>query len=121
MKTFDITYTEMGNVLLINIEGELDARTCLKADYGFQRLDISGVHAILIDCQELSYVSSAGIGVLLSIYHVCMQKGILLLLHGLQPKVKNVLEILGLEKVMTIKENLDEALDLVKEKIPAYI
>ncbi|TXK36417.1 STAS domain-containing protein [Pontibacter qinzhouensis] len=119
MKTFDISYTALDDVLFISIEGELDARTCVKAHYGFQRIDISKTRAIVIDCNDLSYVSSAGIGVLLSIYHACLQNGTLLILHGLQPKVRNVLEILGLEKVLLLKETFEEALEVVKEKIPA--
>lgn len=119
MKTFDINYTEVDGNIFVSIQGELDARTCVKAHYGFQRIEIKKIKAIIIDCQELSYVSSAGIGVLLSMYHACLQNGTLLMLHGLQPKVRNVLEILGLEKVMTITDTLPEAIELMKEKITA--
>ncbi|WP_187260684.1 STAS domain-containing protein [Pontibacter beigongshangensis] len=119
MKTFDINYTEVDDSIFISIEGELDARTCVKAHYGFQRIDIHKTKAIIIDCRELSYVSSAGIGVLISMYHACLHNGTLLVLHGLQRKVRNVLEILGLEKVMTITDTFSEAVELMREKIPA--
>lgn len=97
--------------LIITIDGELDASTCIMADKEFEKVLSSGAKAIFADCRELEYISSAGIGVLISFNHDCEEKGINLCFCEMQPKVKNVLEILGIDKVFTIEASLKEALE----------
>lgn len=97
--------------LIITLDGELDASTCMAADKEFGKLLSSDAKSIYVDCRELKYISSAGIGVLISFNHACADKGINLYFCEMKSKVKNVLEILGIDKVFNIKASLQDALD----------
>jgi len=94
------------NRLIITIEGELDASTCMAVDEKLEDALASNPNAIFIDCSNLQYISSAGIGVLIAFHHSCKQKAIPLHFCNMRPKVKNVLEILGLDKLFTLENNL---------------
>lgn len=97
--------------LVVTLDGELDASTCVTADKEFEKTLSTDVKAIYVDCRKLKYISSAGIGVLISYNHACSDKGINLYFCGMQPKVKNVLEILGIDKVFNIEASLQDALE----------
>ncbi|MCC9167294.1 STAS domain-containing protein [Pontibacter harenae] len=108
MKKFGIDYSQVGSKAIVKINGELDASTCVAADSCLHKVVSLAVTTVAIDCQNLSYISSAGIGVLISVYHACTLKGISLALCGAQPKVRNVFQILGLHKVLDFKDSLQE-------------
>lgn len=96
--------------LIVAIDGELDAGTCMIADKEFEKALSTDADAIYVDCHELKYISSAGIGVLISFNHACAEKDVDLCFCEMQPKVRNVLEILGIDKVFTIEPSLTNAL-----------
>jgi len=110
MHTFNIDYSQVGTTTIFKITGELDASTCITADYWLQKVIAMPVTAIAVDCEQMKYISSAGIGVLIACYHACEKKGITLSIHGVKPNVKNVFEILGLDKVLDIKPCLQQSL-----------
>ncbi|MCC9138629.1 STAS domain-containing protein [Pontibacter silvestris] len=112
MKKFNIEYKEVDSTIRIRIIGELDASTCIAAEQCLKKASASGAKKIMIDCQELSYISSAGIGVLLSTYYACSLQSTLLILYSMPLKVKDVFETLGLDKTLFIKGSLEEALEL---------
>jgi len=95
--------------LIISIKGELDASNCIPAEREFTKAMDSAASSIYVDCRDLTYISSAGVGVLISLHHSCTQKGIPIYFCGLQPRVLNVFEILGLDHLFKIESSLDEA------------
>lgn len=105
-----ITLTKNESRLIISVEGELDASTCITAEKLFEEALAIEASAIFVDCSRLTYISSAGLGVLISMHHSCTQKNIPVHFCDVQPKVKNVLEILGLDRLFDIDSSLDEAL-----------
>ncbi|WP_071784600.1 STAS domain-containing protein [Pontibacter actiniarum] len=111
-KSFDATSEQQQDGLILRITGELDANTAVAADDTLTAALAQPIRFLLIDCNGLRYVSSAGLGVFLSAFHTCQQTGIPFILFGLQPKIKNVFSILGLERVMQSVQTEQEALQL---------
>lgn len=111
MNKIKINQTRAGSHLILEIEGELDAGTCMVADREFGKALDTDARIIVVDCLRLKYISSAGIGVLISFNHACNQKNVSLCFCDMQPKVKNVLEILGIDKVFKIEDSLQDALE----------
>lgn len=97
--------------LVIKLDGELDAITCVTADKEFEKVFPTEAKAVYVDCHNLKYISSAGIGVLISFNHACEEKDVPLFFCEMQPKVKNVLEILGIDKVFNIEPSLELAME----------
>lgn len=60
-----IDFTKNGAVLCISLDGRLDTTTAPELE-GFLNENLGGADVLNIDCKKLSYVSSAGLRVLLS-------------------------------------------------------
>ncbi|WP_347156771.1 STAS domain-containing protein [Pontibacter chitinilyticus] len=113
MKHFDVVTEKLGDIAVVRLTGELDASTSPIADTAMAEALQTTSKAVIIDCSELSYISSAGLGAILSNYHDCEQRNVKLLLYGMNPKIMNILSILGLEHVIPIAKTEAEALEAV--------
>ncbi len=98
------------NYLLITVEGEADASSSIHLDNGIKESIAENHKIILVDCSNLNYISSAGLGVFMSHIGEIEEKEINFILFGLSEKVLNVFNMLGLDQLLIIKSNKEEAL-----------
>lgn len=98
--------------MIIKLEGEVDASSSIHLDKALRKAIEQNFKKILIDCNNLSYISSAGLGVFMSYIQDFQSQNINLVLFGLSDKVKNVFEILGLDQLLKISKNLEDAKSL---------
>jgi anti-sigma B factor antagonist len=110
MRGFTAEISDIEGGVIVHLSGELDAGSSVIADNAIEESIGSGIKTLLIDCTELSYISSAGLGVLLSSYQACRQADISFILYALNAKIQNVFEIVGLHNVMTITDTKEEAI-----------
>ncbi|RDV16819.1 anti-sigma factor antagonist [Pontibacter diazotrophicus] len=99
---FTTDFMPVENGIILSIKGELDASSSLMAINIMESMVLSGAGNLILDCSQLSYISSAGIGVILSVYHLSLEKHTLLTLFGLQPQVKELFEALGIDNLLRI-------------------
>ncbi len=88
--------------------GDLDANSSLEMDAcinGLLQKDIVNLH---IDCSQLKYISSAGLGVFISFIDEIEQKGGKIIFSHLTESVFDVFELLGLNQIVTIVTNGEE-------------
>lgn len=64
---------------------------------------------VLIDCSALEYISSTGLGALLLLLKLIQNKGGILRLFSLSPRIAEVFEISGFDKFFPIFPSLDAA------------
>lgn len=94
---------------VMRIKGEVDASSSIELDNAMQEA-LEKEHArVMIDCTELEYISSAGLGVFMSYLEEIKKKNISMVIFGLQPKVAHVFEILGLNQLLEIRDSREEA------------
>ena len=94
-----INFNKNEDILNICIDGRLDTITAPEFEE-FLKLNLSGVTSVVIDCEKLGYISSAGLRVLISLNKkIC---GNLTLLNP-QELVMEVLEITGFVNILKIK------------------
>jgi anti-sigma B factor antagonist len=105
---------ESGTDIIVVI-GEIDASSSIELDLAIAKSVGEGFKKILVDCQALEYISSAGLGVFMSYIEEFRDKKIQMVLFGLKEKVINTFEILGLADLLNIRENKTEALKLAHE------
>ena len=94
---------------LITIDGDVDASSSIKLDEAISEAIQDGQQQILIDCVNLNYISSAGLGVFMSYIEELKAKNIRMVLFGLSDKVENVFKVLGLDQLLSIEETKDQA------------
>jgi anti-sigma B factor antagonist len=91
------------------LSGNLDGDNAGEIDNLLKKALKSKKKNVLINCRNLNFISSAGIGVFLSNLPEYREKNINLIFFGMNPGVKKVFTYLGLDTVLTIKDNLEEA------------
>ena len=88
-----------GEICIINVIGEVDASSSIHLDQSINEA-IKKYEKILVNCQELEYISSAGLGVFMSYINDIEERQIKMVLFGLSEKVKHVFQILGLDQII---------------------
>jgi len=97
---------------ILRVSGEVDASSSIYLDNKIGEI-IKSEKKILVDCHELQYISSAGLGVFMSYIHEMEEGEIKMVLYGLGNNVKNVFHILGLDQLINLVETKEDAKLLV--------
>jgi len=109
MSDFKIGQREAQNVSILDLKGYLDAHTAPKLEEAFQNLLRGQRYRIVVNCRDLSYISSAGLGVFMAfIEDVRNNKGDIKLTN-MSPKVYNVFDLLGFPLLYEIFKDEQEA------------
>ena len=104
-----VTSQTTADTLTLVLDGELDASSAVVLDAELNKPEIVNYKKVLIDCQRLSYISSAGLGVFISHLQRLQDSNVKLVFFNMQEKVFNVFEILGLDSLMNIVPTEQEA------------
>lgn len=104
-----ITQHASADTLSLLLDGELDASSSVLLDAELTKPETLQYQKVLINCQKLNYISSAGLGVFISHLQQFQDAGVKLVFFNMQEKVHNVFEILGLDTLMTIVPSESEA------------
>ncbi|HOW96506.1 MAG TPA: STAS domain-containing protein [Kiritimatiellia bacterium] len=105
-----ITIREKGTILLLELDGRLDAfgsselAGALKQDFD------SATVCLLLDMSRVDYISSAGLRILLPVHKELMRRDGALILARLQGYCREVLEVTGVADVLPQFDNLEKAL-----------
>ncbi|MFD1185422.1 STAS domain-containing protein [Pontibacter rugosus] len=110
-----ITQEIKENTVIMTLDGELDASSSVQLDEELSDPEIMQHSKVLVDCQNLDYISSAGLGVFISHLQRFEDAQIKLIFYNMQDKVRNVFEILGLDLLMTIVSDYEEARSIANE------
>jgi anti-sigma B factor antagonist len=95
------------NTITIFLDGELDASSSVFLDEILSNPTILEFKKIIIDFQNLNYISSAGLGVFISNLQRFEDAQIKLIFRNMQEKVKNVFRILGLDLGLDLDNDLE--------------
>lgn len=116
MSEFKIGVREANGVNVLDLKGYLDAHTAPKLEEAFSSLLSSKQYRIVVNCKDLSYISSAGLGVFMAyIEDVRKNKGDIKL-TSMSPKVYNVFDLLGFPLLYEIFKEEREAVAKFKEQ-----
>ncbi|PRY04677.1 anti-sigma B factor antagonist [Pontibacter ummariensis] len=95
--------------LIIRLSGDLDESNADLILKKLEDLASSGTKALLLDCQELDYVSAAGLEALERLYQHCVREKIPLVLYHLQARIRNIIELAGLSPHLPIARSKKDA------------
>jgi len=109
----DIQEERKGQVVIVKINGRLDSISSSELESKISGLIDKNEKIILVDCQQLSYVSSAGLRVfLMGLKKLNAVQG-KFLICSLQDMVKDVFDISGFTGIFSIYNSQNEALNAV--------
>jgi len=95
----------VGQTTLVIPEGRLDFGSAALFEKQLEQAFVrkpTGPAAVIIDCAGLEYVSSAGLRAFLLAARTAQRAGCQFALCGLQPSVRDVFELSGFSRIITI-------------------
>lgn len=102
--------TADNGVVILRLFGALDAHTFDEVDNTVQDLFADGAYKIVLDMEHVSYISSAGVGTLVSSTIQARANGGNLVLIKISERLRDVLSVLGLLDSLQCAEDLQPAL-----------
>ncbi len=113
----DITTKRTNNILQISVKGRLDSFGALELDDAFNNIiKKSDIH-IIMDMNDVHYLSSAGIRVLLQVNKKLKKRGGDLHLCNVNQYPSEVLEMTGLDNVFLVHSGKEKAISHITDKI----
>ncbi|NIU01520.1 MAG: anti-sigma factor antagonist [Nitrosopumilaceae archaeon] len=112
MKNFKINHREVQSYDVLELCGELDAHTASQLEDSLKKLIDQEKHQIIVNCKQLDYIASAGLGVFMAYIEDVRSLGGDIKLSNMNSKVYNVFDLLGFPSLYDIVE--DEA-DAIKK------
>ena len=87
--------------LTLALEGRLDTVTAPELETEL-KASLEGVTGLILDCEKLEYVSSAGLRVLLSAHKQMSRQGSMKLTHVCET-IREIFEVTGFQDILTIE------------------
>ncbi len=106
----EITAENIDGIHFIHVNGEIDTESSIYLDNALKEAQEQNEKKIVTNLSGLSYISSAGLGVFISHLDEFKIQEIQLTFFGINDTVKQIFDILGLEKLLTIVETKEQAI-----------
>ncbi len=94
----------------IRLEGYIDAETSIDFEKTLSKMLEDEKFFIILDCQDLKYISDAGIGALISLSEKFDENEGKLIFYKLSPEIQNLMDFLNLQKSIYIAHTREVAL-----------
>jgi len=105
----EITVTLSREIPVYRLSGRLDVLTSPRLEERLEPLMSGEGRKVVLDCEDLRYVSSAGLRVFLSVLRHLQSHGGGVALSGLTGQVLELFELAGLEEMFLIEPTADLA------------
>jgi anti-sigma B factor antagonist len=115
--SFSISSANEEDFAVIRLDGAVDAHTAPQFEDAVQKVIDDGQKKIVVDCEKLTYISSAGLGVFMGFVEEVREEGGDIKICGLSEKVKQPFEILGFETLFHFCPDVESAKDKFSEPV----
>lgn len=116
MSEFRVLLREQPPVSVLELKGYLDAHTASELESAFEKLLKDQKHNIIVNCKDLTYISSAGLGVFMAYIEEVRKNQGDIKLTNMSPKIFNVFDLLGFPLLYEIFQDESEAMKRFLEK-----
>jgi len=116
MKNFSINHRQVDSFDVLELSGELDAHTASQLEDLLRDLIDREKHHIIVNCRELDYIASAGLGVFMAYIEDVRNMGGDIKLTDMTPDVYHVFDLLGFPTLYDILDNDEEAIEKFEAK-----
>lgn len=102
------------NYIICELIGFIDVYNSIEFTKHINLIANHGYNNIILDCSELNYIASSGVGSFTSIVKTLEQKNGKLIFACLQKQVYDIFRILKMDKFFIIKPTIEESVNLIK-------
>lgn len=104
------TDESVGKTVIVAFEGQLDETNVEEESKKvYEQMDQEGLKNMIFDFSGLTYLNSKSIGYLADWQEKVSQKGGKLIICGVQENIYDILDVVGLTKLIDMVENVEEA------------
>lgn len=111
MSQFKIDIRQSSDIHVLDLKGYLDAHTAPELEKAFQQLLDGKKFSIVVNCKDLTYISSAGLGVFMAYIEDVRKNNGDIKLSNMSSKVYNVFDLLGFPLLYDITKDEMEAIN----------
>jgi anti-anti-sigma factor len=90
--------------IIINVEGRIDTTNYGEFESAVNKILENSIPEVVMDCTALSYISSSGLRIFLTIHKKMIGAGGKLILKSLQPSIREIFDISGFSSIFTIND-----------------
>jgi anti-sigma B factor antagonist len=116
MADLSIQVRDVGGIAVVQPEGFVNAHTVRQFESALEDLVQAGRFTILLDCEALNYISSAGLGAIMGLIEPIRASGGDILLCNLQHNVRSIFDTLGFTQLYRVFGSREEALQALAGK-----
>ena len=116
MVDLSIQVREAGPVSVVEPSGFINAHTVRQFEMALEDLVNAGRYTILLNCRELSYISSAGLGAIMGLIETVRENHGDILLCNLSENVFTIFDILGFTQLYRVFPCEEDAMAALAEQ-----
>jgi len=98
-----------GDLTIVSIKGFVDAHTAPQFEEAVQEEIDNGRFRLVVECSEMTYISSAGLGVFMGFVEEARENEGDIKIVGVTDKVRQVFDLLGFGAIFQIVDDLTTA------------
>lgn len=106
----EIAQTRQNDVCILSLNGRLDSNSSTELDRKITKLIEGESIRLIVDCKKLDYITSAGLRIMIKTAKMLKGKNGAFVLCEMADYVREVFEIAGFDKFLTIVSGLEEAI-----------
>ena len=99
----NVTITKENGITNVIVEGRIDTTTSHDFEKSVDSLFTDAAQQVVINCENLDYVSSSGLRVFLTLQKQSNTSGSSLKLCNIKPEIKAVFDMTGFSSILTIE------------------
>jgi anti-sigma B factor antagonist len=109
-RTLQLEARSEGKFRVLKVSGQLTETETAEFLEALKREGKSGAPRVILDLDGLQYMSSAGLGALVSVHPGFVGSGVRLILAGTNSKVRKLLALTSLDKLIESVDSVPEAI-----------
>ncbi|MCX7798379.1 MAG: STAS domain-containing protein [Melioribacter sp.] len=111
MTDFNVNLRQVKNVSIIDLRGYLDAHTAPELENIFNKLLEQKKFRVVVNFNDLNYISSAGLGVFMAYIEIMRQNNGDIKFTNLKENVYNIFDLLGFPLLYEFYKDEQEAIN----------
>ena len=115
MAELQVHATQKDEAKILHIDGYINAHTVHEFEKSVQSILEEKMYRILINCQNLQYINSSGLGVLMGVIEEIQENSGFLYLSNMNDTVFNIFDTLGFTHLFKVFDTEEEAISSLKD------
>ena len=115
MADFNVNVRGVGSVSVIDVKGYLDAHTAPELENTFNKLINDEKYKVVVNFNDLSYISSAGLGVFMAYVETMRDNSGDIKFSNMKENVYSIFDLLGFPMLYEFFNQETEAVDKFKD------